>query len=216
MKTVQTLAAAAALATTSLAQITPLAKLAPRATTTTSSATVTSTTTLPTITARGKAFFNGTADSDRFYIRGVDYQPGGSTTTDPLSDYATCSRDIPYFQELGLNAIRVYTIDNSASHDECMAALANAGIYLVMDVNTALYSLNRDSPAESYNPTYLQSIFATIDAMANYTNTLAFFSGNEVIDTANSTNCAPYVKVRHIHYLRQTTERKERVSHNAV
>ncbi|KAK4541144.1 beta-glucanosyltransferase [Oleoguttula mirabilis] len=196
MKTIQTLSAAAALAATALAQITPLAKLEARATSTTSgTATVTSTTTLPTITTRGNAFFNGTADSDRFYIRGVDYQPGGSSTaTDPLADYATCSRDIPYFQKLGLNAIRVYTVDNSKSHDECMAALANAGIYLALDVNTPNYSLNRDEPAESYNPTYLQSIFATIDAFQGYSNTLLFFSGNEVIDTANSTSAAPYVK----------------------
>ena len=58
----------------------------------------------------------------------VDYQPGGSSqATDPLADYATCSRDIPIFKELGLNTIRVYTVDNSANHDQCMAALADAG-----------------------------------------------------------------------------------------
>ncbi|KAK5128563.1 beta-glucanosyltransferase [Meristemomyces frigidus] len=196
MKNVQTFAAVAAFATTALAQMTPMAKLEARATSTASgSATVTSTTTLPTITTRGNAFFNGTSDEDRFYIRGVDYQPGGSSTaSDPLADYATCSRDIPYFQKLGLNTIRVYTVDNSKSHDECMAALANAGIYLALDVNTPEYSLNRDEPAESYNAVYLQSIFATIDAFQNYSNTLLFFSGNEVINTANSTSAAPYVK----------------------
>lgn len=72
--------------------------------------------------------------------------------------------------------------------------LADAGIYLALDVNTPLYSINRGSPAASYNPTYLQSIFATIDAFANYDNTLLFFSGNEVINDDQTTDCAPYVK----------------------
>lgn len=138
------------------------------------------------------AFWNG---NERFYIRGIDYQPGGSSgASDPLADPSICNRDIPEFQKLGVNAIRVYTVDNSASHDTCMTALAKAGIYLVLDVNTPLYSLNRNDPGTSYNPTYLQSVFATIDAFAGYTNVLAFFSGNEVINAPNTTDTAPYVK----------------------
>jgi hypothetical protein len=66
--------------------------------------------------------------------------------------------------------------------------------FRVLDVNTPLYSLNRASPAQSYNTVYLQNIFATIDAFANYNNTLAFFSGNEVINDGNTTSAAPYVK----------------------
>jgi hypothetical protein len=75
-----------------------------------------------------------------------------------------------------------------------MNALADAGIYLVLDSDTPLYSLNRADPAPSYNSVYLQSVFATIDAFANYSNTMAFISGNEVINNASNTNCAPYVK----------------------
>lgn len=93
-----------------------------------------------------------------------------------------------------MNAIRVYAVDNSANHDECMSALAEAGIYLVLDVNTPEYSLNRIDVAVSYNADYLQSVFATIDAFQQYSNTLAFFSGNEVINAVNTTNCAPYIK----------------------
>ena len=86
-------------------------------------------------------------------------------------------------------------VDNTASHDKCMAALAAAGIYLVLDVNTPLYSLNRATPAPSYNSVYLQNIFATIDAFANYTNTLAFFSGNEVINEQSVYEAPAYVRV---------------------
>lgn len=76
-----------------------------------------------------------------------------------------------------------------------MQALNDAGIYLVLDVNNPMYSINRDKPGPSYNDVYLQSVFATIDEFAKYDNTLAFFSGNEVInDKPESVKAAPYVK----------------------
>ncbi|KAI1851084.1 hypothetical protein JX265_002869 [Neoarthrinium moseri] len=148
---------------------------------------------LPTVTASGNAFWAG---SDRFYIRGIDYQPGGSSgDKDPLADTTICKRDIAKFKELGVNTIRVYMIDNSENHDECMTELANAGIYLVLDLNNPKYSIHRYEPAPSYNAKYLQSVFATVDAFQKYSNTLAFFSGNEVInEQVNSTLAAPYVK----------------------
>ncbi|ERF76923.1 1,3-beta-glucanosyltransferase gel1 [Endocarpon pusillum Z07020] len=147
---------------------------------------------LPAIEVRGNAFFAG---DNRFYVRGVDYQPGGSSNlVDPIADIEICRRDIANFQKLGLNTIRVYTVDNTADHDECMTELANAGIYLVLDVNTPKYSINRADPEISYNDVYLQSIFATVDAFAKYTNTLAFFSGNEVINDGPTSAAAPYVK----------------------
>ncbi|KAG0634286.1 Glucanosyltransferase-domain-containing protein [Tuber brumale] len=144
------------------------------------------------ITVRGNAFFVG---NDRFYIRGVDYQPGGSSNlTDPLSNITVCKRDISYMKDLGLNTIRVYTSDNSASHDECMDLLSEAGIYLILDVNTPKFSISRDFPVASYNEVYLQHVFATIDVFSKYTNTLGFFAANEVINAANSTRAAAVVK----------------------
>ncbi|OJJ04256.1 hypothetical protein ASPVEDRAFT_43719 [Aspergillus versicolor CBS 583.65] len=144
------------------------------------------------ITVKGNAFFKG---DERFYIRGVDYQPGGSSDlADPIADADGCKRDIKKFKDLGLNTIRVYSVDNSKDHDECMNALADAGIYLVLDVNTPKYSLNRKAPDVSYNDKYLQYIFATVDKFVKYKNTLAFFSGNEVINDGPSSITAPYVK----------------------
>ena len=75
-----------------------------------------------------------------------------------------------------------------------MSALQNAGIYLVLDLNTPKYSLNRADPNPSYNADYLQSLFATVDAFQKYDNTLAFFSGNEVVNDGPSSSAAPYVK----------------------
>ncbi|KAK6217406.1 glycolipid anchored surface protein [Colletotrichum tabaci] len=148
---------------------------------------------LPVVSASGNAFY---ADGTRFYIRGVDYQPGGSSeNVDPLADTTICGRDIPKFKDLGINTIRVYSVDNSKDHKECMQQLADAGIYLVADVNSPKYSINRADPHPSYNAVYLQSVFATVEEFAKYDNTLAFFSGNEVIhDEANTTLSAPYVK----------------------
>lgn len=148
--------------------------------------------TITPITVKGNAFFKG---DERFYIRGVDYQPGGSSKlTDPIADVDSCKRDIKRFTDLGLNTVRVYSVDNSQDHDECMQALADAGIYLVLDVNTPKYAINRASPQKSYNDVYLQYIFATVEMFAKYDNTLAFFSGNEVVNDGASSSAAPYVK----------------------
>ncbi|KAH9882320.1 beta-glucanosyltransferase [Plenodomus biglobosus] len=150
---------------------------------------------LTPITVKGNAFFAG---DERFYMRGVAYQPGGAADAkDPLLDLEGLERDVANFKELGINTIRVYTIDNSQNHDEGMKMLADAGIYLALDANTPEYSLNRqngDTLHASYNDVYLQSVFATIDAFAGYSNLLLFFSGNEVINERNNTNAAPYIK----------------------
>lgn len=129
-------------------------------------------------------------------MRGIDYQPGGDAANiDPLADPDVCKRDITEFKDLGINAIRVYAVDNSMNHDECMNALADAGIYVVLDVNNQKYSINRADPHLSYNAAYLQSVFATVEMFAKYDNTAAFFSGNEVINDENDTDqSAPYVK----------------------
>lgn len=123
------------------------------------------------------------------------YQPGGAADAqDPLLDIDSLTRDIENFKTLGINTIRVYTIDNSENHDEGMGMLADAGIYLALDVNTPKFSLNRADAYLSYNENYLQSVFATVDAFANYTNTLLYFSGNEVINDKNTTSVAPYIR----------------------
>jgi hypothetical protein len=132
---------------------------------------------LQAITTRGNAFYRG---NDRFYIRGVAYQPGGAANAaDPLLDMDTLRNDVSNMQELGINTIRIYTIDNSQNHDEAMKLLDDAGIYLALDANTPKYSLNRenaDSLHASYNDVYLQSVFATIDAFAGYSMSLLRFS----------------------------------------
>ncbi|CCK70205.1 1,3-beta-glucanosyltransferase KNAG_0D04600 [Huiozyma naganishii CBS 8797] len=149
---------------------------------------------LAPITISGNAFFNS-ATKERFYIRGVDYQPGGSSNlTDPLADADICGRDVPIFKDLGINTVRVYTVDNSVDHSKCMNLLAENGIYLILDVNTPSAAISRHNSACSYNADYLQNVFATVDAFAQYDNVLGFFAANEVINSDNTTGTATYVK----------------------
>lgn len=136
-----------------------------------------------------------------FFIKGVDYQPGGAANfeagSDPLSDVNQCARDIYLFQKLGINTIRVYSVDPELDHDECMTLLAQAGIYLVLDVNSPLehQHLHKDLPWTTYTPMYLEHIFTTIDVFSGYPNTLMFLAGNEVVFDKKSAAAAPqYIK----------------------
>ena len=38
--------------------------------------------------------------------------------------------------DLGANTIRVYHVDATADHDDCMTAFAEQGIYLFLDLDT--------------------------------------------------------------------------------
>lgn len=150
---------------------------------------------LQPIEVKGNAFFVKDS-SERFYIRGLDYQPGGASKLfDPLSDPEICERDIKYFKELGINTIRIYSIDNTGDHKECMQQLADAGIYVILDVNIPKALIARDDGAEcSYNTMYLNEVLATVRIMSQYNNTLGFFAGNEVINDVDTTPAAAYVK----------------------
>ncbi|WVR09251.1 hypothetical protein IAU60_006316 [Kwoniella sp. DSM 27419] len=167
------------------------------------------TTALPKITRTGKYLYD--ESGSRFYIKGVAYQPqaqlaaaseansanGGfpepSSYFDPLSSPQNCTRDVPYLKQLGVNAVRVYSVNSTLNHDQCMKTLSDAGIYLLLDVSLPLNgSIDRSSPSWSTN--LLNEYIATIDAFRNYDNVLGFNIGNEVITVAANTNAAPYVK----------------------
>ncbi|KAF1351880.1 Glucanosyltransferase-domain-containing protein [Delphinella strobiligena] len=151
------------------------------------------------IVIKGSKFFYKT-NGTQFYMRGVAYQQdvtgndtsASTTYSDPLADSAGCARDIPYLAKLRTNVIRVYAIDPTQNHDDCMNALADAGIYVISDLSDPSESINRDDP--SWNDELYARYTSVVDALANYTNTLGFFAGNEVSNTPNTTDASAFVK----------------------
>ena len=70
---------------------------------------------------------------------GIAYQ---LTEADPLEDTEQCQRDASLMSTLGTNAIRVYHVDANGDHDGCMSAFADAGIYLLVDLDTFNTAIN--------------------------------------------------------------------------
>jgi len=128
-----------------------------------------------------------------------DFTGNGSTTTsgntgytDPLADPTGCKRDIPLLQQLQTNTIRVYAIDPTKDHSQCMQMLQEAGIYVVSDLGEPATSINHDTP--EWNEKIYNRYASVVDAFSNYTNTLGFFAGNEVSNAPNNTAASAFVK----------------------
>ncbi|RYP72652.1 hypothetical protein DL769_004394 [Monosporascus sp. CRB-8-3] len=159
--------------------------------------------TIPDIEIYGQHFFY-TNNGSQFYMKGVAYQQGYQPTgtkkrdddgvryTDPLANADTCARDIPYMKQIFTNVIRVYAIDPTADHDDCMEQLASNGIYVVADLSEPGTSIDSNDPA--WDAPLFQRYAAVVDAMSKYKNVIGFFAGNEVVSAANQTAAAAFVK----------------------
>ncbi|MCJ1312167.1 1,3-beta-glucanosyltransferase gas1 [Agyrium rufum] len=154
------------------------------------------------IVIKGSKFFYKTNGTE-FFIRGVAYQQdvgGNSSTTtdanknfvDPLADPSGCQRDLPYLVGIRTNAVRVYAIDTTKDHTECMTMFANAGIYVLADLSAPNISINRDSPEWTVD---LYARYTTVvDTLAPFNNVLGFFAGNEVSNNVTTADAIPFVK----------------------
>ena len=152
---------------------------------------------LPAIEVLGSKFFFSNNGS-QFYMRGIAYQAdtanvtGGATINDPLADYESCKRDIPYLQQLKTNVIRVYSVNTSLDHTKCMQALNDANIYVIADLSAPAESIDRS------NPTWTVELFnrykSVVDMFSNNTNVLGFFAGNEVTNDDTNTDASAFVK----------------------
>ncbi|KAH3679643.1 hypothetical protein WICMUC_000822 [Wickerhamomyces mucosus] len=137
-------------------------------------------------------------NGSQFYIKGIAYQQDTANSTndetfiDPLADGDACERDLPYLLELNTNVLRVYAVNTSVSHKECMDLFANAGIYIIADLSQPSESINRDSP--SWDLDLYKRYTDVVDSLSNYTNVLGFFAGNEVSNNASNTDASAFVK----------------------
>lgn len=73
-----------------------------------------------------------------------------------------------------------------------MQMLSNAGIYVISDLSEPAVSINRDTP--EWNERIYSRYTKVVDALANYTNTIGFFAGNEVSNAPNNTAASAFVK----------------------
>ncbi|KAH9926519.1 Glucanosyltransferase-domain-containing protein [Amylocystis lapponica] len=158
---------------------------------------------LPVIQRKGSFLFDSSS-GNRFYIKGVAYAqnygssqstPTGSVSElDPLANPSGCNRDIPYLQQLGVNVIRVYQVNASLDHTQCMQALDTAGIYVLLDLASPAPNDAINTVSPSWNLGLLSNFLATVDVFGGYTNVLGFNVGNEVINTIVDDGAAPYIK----------------------
>ncbi|KAI1490287.1 beta-1-3-glucanosyltransferase-like protein [Biscogniauxia mediterranea] len=154
---------------------------------------------IPAIEAYGQHFFYSNNGS-QFFLKGVAYQENYNANdtsssaqyTDPLADADKCSRDIPYMKQIFTNVIRVYAVDPTQDHDDCMEQLASADIYVVADLSEPNLSIDSNDPA--WNTDLYTRYTAVVDAFSKYNNVIGFFAGNEVISASNQTAAAAYVK----------------------
>lgn len=92
MKTTASLAVAIGATSALAGALAPRASTIPKVTVKGNGMLITTPTQLMPILTCIEAFFAG---SERFYVRGVDYQPGGSSdAADPIADITKCKRDI--------------------------------------------------------------------------------------------------------------------------
>lgn len=76
-----------------------------------------------------------------------------------------------------------------------MQALAEAEIYVLIDLPSKNIAIDRDNP--SYTVDHAAYMKKKIDAFAKYRNTLGFFVGNEVVNSpGRTTRSAAYVKAQ--------------------
>ncbi|KAJ3414920.1 1,3-beta-glucanosyltransferase gas1 [Chytridiales sp. JEL 0842] len=147
------------------------------------------------IVIKGNQFFDSSTGK-QFFAKGIAYQPGRDSGIiyDPITNgkQSAWKRDLEIMHDLGMNVIRVYDVDPFAPHDLFMNALQEKGMYLLLDLGQVTNSINRNDP--SYTLQLLDQFKATMDAFSKFENTFAYFAGNEVVNSLNTSIAAPFVK----------------------
>lgn len=150
----------------------------------------------PAIEISGNKFFYSNNGS-QFYLRGIAYQADTANSTettinDPLADYDSCKRDLPYLVDLYTNVLRVYAINTSLDHTDCLNLFQENGIYIIADLSEPADSISRSDP--SWDLDLYKRYTSVVDALHNYTNILGFFAGNEVTNNSTNTEASAFVK----------------------
>ncbi|KAF1334009.1 hypothetical protein FI667_g2162, partial [Globisporangium splendens] len=141
------------------------------------------------ITIKGYKMFDAKT-GDYFSAKGIDYYPRPNTgeldenNIDFFTDdyYDIWSKDIEYLAATGANAVRLYAVDPTKSHDKFMCALRAKGMYALIDLGASCEgcSITKDKYPTCYPSALKDRGEQIILAFANYDNVLAFSAGNEI------------------------------------
>ncbi len=141
------------------------------------------------IEIRGYKFFD-TVTGEEFRIRGIDYypRPNRGELNHNSMDYLTeehryiWERDLIHLQRLGINAIRIYSIEAKFNHDAFFCALDRAGIYAIVELahSCPTCAITKDTAPTCYPMQLKLQGQDVIRHMSKYSNVLAFSAGNEV------------------------------------
>jgi hypothetical protein len=93
---------------------------------------------------------------------------------------------------IGTNSIRVYHVDPYADHDGCMSAFSDKGIYVWLDLDTFATAIVQTDP--QWTEWQFSNFTVVMDVFQQYDNLAGFWIGNEVINTADGSIAAPYIK----------------------
>ncbi|OQR92917.1 glycoside hydrolase [Achlya hypogyna] len=125
-----------------------------------------------------------------FQVKGVDYYPRPNAGILNINNYdfftdaneAIWAPHIAQFAELGVNAIRLYSVDPSQSHDKFMCALEAIGVYVLVDLAASCEgcAVTLDPFPTCYPSTLKTRGQQIIVAFSKYNNVLGFSAGNEV------------------------------------
>ncbi|KAL4157997.1 hypothetical protein PRNP1_003777 [Phytophthora ramorum] len=141
------------------------------------------------VTVKGYKMFDAKT-GDVFAVKGIDYYPRPNTGdldannldlfTDDNEDI--WRPDVEYLAAAGANAVRLYAVDPSQSHDLFMCALRAKGMYALVDLGASCEncSITIDEYPACYPSALKTRGEQIISEFAQYDNVLAFSAGNEV------------------------------------
>ncbi|KAG2783550.1 hypothetical protein PC116_g10501 [Phytophthora cactorum] len=163
---------------------------------------------LPPIITKGNKFFDSVTGLE-FRMKGMAYYPrpnSGEMADVGNYDWAADEHEavwkphLAVMKDLGVNTIRLYSIDPSVSHDKFMCACSEAGIYVLVGVTAPCEhcSVQDHVPPTCYPAELFTRGQMVYNAFAVYDNTLGFSVGNEnnlqVENGADGATTAPCVK----------------------
>ncbi|KAH7461280.1 1,3-beta-glucanosyltransferase [Phytophthora ramorum] len=163
---------------------------------------------LAPIVPKGNKFFD--ADTgDEFRVKGMAYYPrpnAGKLSTVDNYDWAADEHEdvwkphLKTLKDLGVNTLRLYSVDPSKKHGKFMCACSDAGIYVLVGMAAPCEncSILDALPPKCYPDEMFTRAQMVYNAFAIYDNTLGFSVGNENnlqrSKQAGGTQTAPCVK----------------------